>query len=292
MYEDDEEEEWTPRDNEAAAADAESSSSGSSTSSDDDGYTQQRQQQQQQQQQQLPLKRGRGRPKGSKNKPKLVPASMSESQQQPPQKRGRGRPKGSKNKPKALPPSVLASLEQLSSGAGQRKQRRSGGGDGDLDDDLDETNTAAASEDAPETQPLGTAVTAEFPPRKRSKRRLPELRIALDVAYEACRRRLAQQETGDDADPALEHVLSLWYRKLEDGFERFETLALEADEAEADIAASQKRHQKLRGEIVAARQAVIAAEAQWRDMQEENARREESAALVEAAGAFMRALAA
>ena len=49
-----------------------------------------------------PPKRKRGRPKGSKNKPKQVPTESQESA--PPIKRKRGRPKGSKNKPKpALP---------------------------------------------------------------------------------------------------------------------------------------------------------------------------------------------
>ena len=40
------------------------------------------------------VKRGRGRPKGSKNKPKTTTAAV---------KRGRGRPKGSKNKEKVDP---------------------------------------------------------------------------------------------------------------------------------------------------------------------------------------------
>jgi hypothetical protein len=44
-----------------------------------------------------PVKRKRGRPKGSKNKPQ-VPASVITSYE--PTKRKRGRPKGSKNKPK------------------------------------------------------------------------------------------------------------------------------------------------------------------------------------------------
>jgi len=44
-------------------------------------------------------KRGRGRPKGSKNKPK--PEQLTAY---PAPKRGRGRPKGSKNKPKPVPP--------------------------------------------------------------------------------------------------------------------------------------------------------------------------------------------
>jgi predicted SprT family Zn-dependent metalloprotease len=46
-----------------------------------------------------PVKRKRGRPKGSKNKPKaaVVPLSYDEKP-----KRGRGRPKGSKNKPKNI----------------------------------------------------------------------------------------------------------------------------------------------------------------------------------------------
>ncbi|KAF1984911.1 hypothetical protein K402DRAFT_455502 [Aulographum hederae CBS 113979] len=45
-------------------------------------------------------KRGRGRPRGSKNKPKNPPVS----QYTHPAKRGRGRPPSSKNKPKNLPP--------------------------------------------------------------------------------------------------------------------------------------------------------------------------------------------
>jgi len=45
------------------------------------------------------LKRGRGRPKGSSNKPK-VEAVASESTEVTTLKRGRGRPKGSSNKPK------------------------------------------------------------------------------------------------------------------------------------------------------------------------------------------------
>ena len=44
----------------------------------------------------LKVKRGRGRPKGSKNKPKLSTDTITENTP----KRGRGRPKGSKNKPK------------------------------------------------------------------------------------------------------------------------------------------------------------------------------------------------
>ena len=44
------------------------------------------------------VKRGRGRPKGSKNKPKAASATTASKDQ--PVKRGRGRPKGSKNKPK------------------------------------------------------------------------------------------------------------------------------------------------------------------------------------------------
>lgn len=45
------------------------------------------------------IKRGRGRPKGSKNKPKGTP-SADESKPPAVAGRGRGRPKGSKNKPK------------------------------------------------------------------------------------------------------------------------------------------------------------------------------------------------
>lgn len=48
-----------------------------------------------------PPKRKRGRPKGSKNKPKQVPTESQESA--PSIKRKRGRPKGSKNKPKPSP---------------------------------------------------------------------------------------------------------------------------------------------------------------------------------------------
>jgi hypothetical protein len=45
------------------------------------------------------IKRGRGRPKGSKNKPKTSSPPLAEKPPAVPG-RGRGRPKGSKNKPK------------------------------------------------------------------------------------------------------------------------------------------------------------------------------------------------
>mgnify|MGYP001044198358 CR=1 FL=1 len=67
---------------------------------------------------------------------------------------------------------------------------------------------------------------------------------------------------------------------------------VEADDAEADIVASQRRHSRLRAEIVAQRLAVQAAEARWREMEEENERRAQSVDLVADADAFMRALAA
>ena len=49
------------------------------------------------------VKRGRGRPKGSKNKPKLDIVAVEATE-----KRGRGRPKGSKNKPKEVTDPRLA----------------------------------------------------------------------------------------------------------------------------------------------------------------------------------------
>lgn len=57
----------------------------------------------------VPKKRGRGRPKGSTNKPKESSPepeshSESESESEAPKKRGRGRPKGSKNKSKSKSP--------------------------------------------------------------------------------------------------------------------------------------------------------------------------------------------
>ena len=61
----------------------------------------------------LPLKRPRGRPKGSKNKPKpppddvLPPPPPLVGPDGLPLKRGRGRPKGSKNKPKPPAPPAL-----------------------------------------------------------------------------------------------------------------------------------------------------------------------------------------
>lgn len=48
-----------------------------------------------------PVKRGRGRPKGSKNKHKTAENAAPAASAEQPVKRGRGRPKGSKNKPKA-----------------------------------------------------------------------------------------------------------------------------------------------------------------------------------------------
>lgn len=52
-----------------------------------------------------PKKRGRGRPKGSKNKAKeSSPEPESDTEPEAPKKRGRGRPKGSKNKPKEESP--------------------------------------------------------------------------------------------------------------------------------------------------------------------------------------------
>ena len=52
-------------------------------------------------------KRSRGRPKGSKNKPKDTPADPT-----PSQKRPRGRPKGSKNKPKDTPADPIPSQKR------------------------------------------------------------------------------------------------------------------------------------------------------------------------------------
>jgi hypothetical protein len=58
----------------------------------------------------VPIKRGRGRPKGSKNKPKVADGEVAgetialKAVEVP--KRGRGRPKGSKNKPKVEVPNV------------------------------------------------------------------------------------------------------------------------------------------------------------------------------------------
>jgi hypothetical protein len=49
---------------------------------------------------QEPVKRKAGRPKGSKNKPKVAAASLSYEQEEPILRRKRGRPKGSKNRPK------------------------------------------------------------------------------------------------------------------------------------------------------------------------------------------------
>ncbi|GAB4819047.1 hypothetical protein N2152v2_006093 [Parachlorella kessleri] len=62
-----------------------------------------------------PAKRGRGRPKGSKNKPKgLQPlAAAAAAGPAPPPKRGRGRPKGSKNKPKGWQMLTAAVQQQL-----------------------------------------------------------------------------------------------------------------------------------------------------------------------------------
>ena len=68
-------------------------------------------------------RRGKGRPKGSKNKPKnKLDATKQENESNPPfGKRGKGRPKGSKNKIKVAEQIPVPEENQIKRGRGRPK---------------------------------------------------------------------------------------------------------------------------------------------------------------------------